>query len=404
MARPASAQPRQLLQFLEWTLLGIVTFVEFLDGPSLGPPRFPLLNLACLVIFTAMGFKLPQQAALLIKGFYTVIELGLIVVATEMGGIRLVSLLFVVFVMRNALLFSQRQRHWVALAAFTLFAVFQQRRLWLISSLLAPAVVARIQPVLWSVILLVGLIVLFLQLLMDAWLSDYDSRQQLEAANIRLRQYAIRIEDLATLQERNRIAREIHDALGHSLTALNLNLQAAVKLWHRDATEAHTLVTEAQELSITALNAVRQSVQTLRADPLQGQSLGQALTPLLASFQKTTGILPTVQIEIPKTLTKELSLTVYRIVQETLTNIAKHAAATQVELICTLSQTAEPVLVLTVQDNGRGFTPTQNTTGFGLQGIQERVTALGGQLMVMSTPGYGCQIEVHVPLTPVEEI
>jgi signal transduction histidine kinase len=404
MARPASAQPRQLLQFLEWTLLGIVTFVEFLDGPSLGPPRFPLLNLACLVIFTAMGFKLPQQAALLIKGFYTLIELGLIVVATEMGGIRLVSLLFVVFVMRNALLFSQRQRHLVALAAFTLFAVFQQRRLWFISSLLAPAVVARIQPVLWSVILLVGLIVLFLQLLMDAWLSDYDSRQQLEAANIRLRQYAIRIEDLATLQERNRIAREIHDALGHSLTALNLNLQAATKLWHRDATEAHTLVTEAQELSIAALNAVRQSVQTLRADPLQGQSLGQALTPLLASFQKTTGILPTVQIEIPKTLTKELSLTVYRIVQETLTNIAKHAAATQVELTCTLSQTAEPVLVLTVQDNGRGFTPTQNTTGFGLQGIQERVTAFGGQLMVMSTPGYGCQIEVHVPLTPVEEI
>jgi signal transduction histidine kinase len=85
----------------------------------------------------------------------------------------------------------------------------------------------RIQPVVWSVVLLVGLIVLFLQLLMDAWLSDYDSRQPLEAANVRLRQYAIRIEDLATLQEHNHIAREIHDALGHSLTALNLNLQAA---------------------------------------------------------------------------------------------------------------------------------------------------------------------------------
>jgi signal transduction histidine kinase len=389
---------------LEWTLLGIVTFVEFLDGPSLGPPRFPLLNLACLVIFTAMGFKLPQQAALLIKGFYTMIELGLIVVATELGGIRLVSLLFVVFVMRNALLFRQRQRHLVALAAFTLFIVFQQRRLWLISGLLAPAVIARIQPVLWSVVLLLGLIVLFLQLLMDAWLSDYDSRQQLEAANVRLRQYAIRIEDLATLQERNRIAREIHDALGHSLTALNLNLQAANKLWNRDATEARTLVAEAQHLSVAALSAVRQSVQTLRADPLQGQPLAQALTPLLTSFQKTTGIVPTVQIVLPEALNKELSLTAYRIVQEALTNIAKHAAATQVELTCTLSPPVESFLILMIQDNGKGFTPAQNTTGFGLQGMQERVATLRGQFMVMSTPGHGCQLTARLPLNSAEEV
>jgi signal transduction histidine kinase len=111
-----------------------------------------------------------------------------------------------------------------------------------------------------------------------------------------------------------------------------------------------------------------------------------------------------VQMNLPDALTKELSLTVYRIAQEALTNIAKHAAATQVKLTCTLSQPMESVLVLTVQDNGKGFTPAQNTTGFGLQGIQERVAALRGQFAVMSTPGHGCQLTAHLPLISAEEV
>jgi signal transduction histidine kinase len=343
-----------------------------------------------------MGLKLPQRAAMLPKGLYTLMDLGLIIIAVEVGGIRLVPLLFVVFVMRNALLLEQRGRHGVAVIAFILFAVFQYRRLRLISSILPPAIIERIQPAVFSLVLLLGLIMLFLHLLMDAWLSDYHSRRQLEAANTQLRQYALRIEDIATLQERNRIARDIHDALGHSLTTLNLTLQAALKLWVINAAETHGLVKEAQQLSVKALEDVRQSVATLRAEPLRGQSLEKAIALLVESFQKTTGITPTVNLHVSQPLSKEISLTMYRIVQEALTNIAKHAAANAVDI--SLTALADQALTLQIQDNGNGFEPIQNTTGFGLQGMQERTVALGGKLKITSAQGQGCQIQAIVPL------
>jgi len=85
----------------------------------------------------------------------------------------------------------------------------------------------------------------------------------------------------------------------------------------------------------------------------------------------------------------------YRIIQESLTNISKHARAKAITV--ELHQQAG-IIYLTIQDNGRGFNPTQNTTGFGLQGMRERTLELGGQFNLHSQPGQGCQIAVSLPL------
>jgi signal transduction histidine kinase len=230
---------------------------------------------------------------------------------------------------------------------------------------------------------------------MNAVLSERESRDKLQVANEKLRQYALKIENQATLEERNRIAREIHDSLGHSLTALNLQLETALKLSKSDISRAMTFLVTAKELGSKALQDVRQSVSTMRYHPLQGQTLEQVIYRLASDFQRSNGILPECKISIISPLSMEISTSIYRIIQESLTNISKYAQATEIklELIITLEN-----LKLIIQDNGKGFNLQQNTTGFGLQSMRDRILTLGGEFEINTHPGAGCQIIVHVSL------
>ncbi|PLZ98998.1 two-component sensor histidine kinase, partial [Fischerella thermalis CCMEE 5196] len=226
-------------------------------------------------------------------------------------------------------------------------------------------------------------------------LSERKSRDELAIANEKLRQYALKIENQATLEERNRIAREIHDSLGHSLTALNLQLETAQKLWQSNPEKAQTFLARAKELGSKALQDVRQSVSTMRSHPLQEQSLEQAIANLAENMQRTTGILPMLKINVAYPISAEISTPIYRIIQESFTNICKYAQATKVKLELT---TTDTTLYLLVEDNGKGFDLGQNTTGFGQQSMRDRTLALGGKFNINSTPGSGCQIKVEIPL------
>jgi len=212
---------------------------------------------------------------------------------------------------------------------------------------------------------------------------------------LQLRQYALQIEDIATLQERNRIAREIHDSLGHSLTVFNLHLEAALRLLDSEPTEAKELLREAKQLGSVALQEVRQSVRALRADPLQGKSLEVAIAGLIEDFYRSTSLLPRVEIEILSSPSPEIKTAVYRIIQEALTNICKYAEATTVT-ISAIADRGE--LRLEIADNGKGFDPAENTTGFGLAGMRERTLALGGEFAIASAVGQGCQVMANIPL------
>jgi signal transduction histidine kinase len=202
------------------------------------------------------------------------------------------------------------------------------------------------------------------------------------------------IEALAVLEERHRIARDLHDSLGHSLVALKLQAESALVMWHEQPDKAYQFIVAVKQLSAEALQAIRESVTEMRSDPLQGQLLEAAIATLLQEFHRMTGVLPTSVVDLSQPLSNSIHTVVYRMVQEGLTNIAKHANATLVQLHI---QTDSASLSLILEDNGKGFNVDESVTGFGLQGMQERAIEVGGQLEILSQPGVGCRITASFP-------
>lgn len=330
--------PIQFLAYLEWILLGIIGLTELLTFPFPPLPRMPLLNLLCLVLFGAIGLKLPTQK-LSNKIIYTAVEIGLILLAAIVGKIRMLPLMLIIMVIRNCFIFERQSRLIITGFVFILYLLreidrFQDHALRPPPHFRPPPVfgLERLVFILLSSTVVFGLVLVFLQLLVDALLAERRSRSELAQANAQLRRYALRIEDIATLQERNRIARDIHDSLGHSLTVFNLYLEAALRLLDSAPDEAREFMLEAKQLGATALQEVRQSVSTLRSNPLQGQSLEDAIAILTEEFYKSTGILPDCHINLSDAVTFDLKTALYRIVQESLTNIYKYANATEVSI------------------------------------------------------------------------
>ena len=163
---------------------------------------------------------------------------------------------------------------------------------------------------------------MFALLLINALIAERQSREQLEIAHDKLAMaheklsyYALRIEDQATLQERNRIARKIHDGLGHTLAAQTIQLNNALLFWKSDDEKALEFLKQAKQLGSEALLEIRKSVSVLRSNPLQGLSLESAIDKLLQDFPRMTAIEVSNSIRLPVLLSQEINTTLYRIVQ-----------------------------------------------------------------------------------------
>lgn len=396
MSRPIkfNNHPFRFLLYLEWILLAIAAITAILPShPARHSQRIPELTILSLIIFGLMGLRLPTGNRIT-RIFYTVMEIILILLTGVYGGraTRLFPYLYVILVTRSCLIFSLPGRLAVTFLSFCLFIFTLINR--------SPRLQASLQDqerflfFTLSIVLLFGLSLVFVLLLMNTILSERQSREELARANEKLRQYALKIENQATLEERNRIAREIHDSLGHSLTALNLQLETALKLSQSNPTKATNFLSRAKELASKALQDVRHSVSKMRSHPLQSQSLEQAIGLLAEDFQSSNGINLVCEIQIDYPLSVEINTAIYRIIQESLTNISKYADASEIYLKLTTNISG---LQLKIQDNGRGFDLTQNTTGFGLQSMRDRTLAIGGQISINTAPGCGCQITVDVP-------
>lgn len=235
--------------------------------------------------------------------------------------------------------------------------------------------------------------IVFVAVFTQVAVSEQKARLELAAVHQKLREYAAQIEELAVVQERNRLAREIHDGLGHYLTAINIQLKAAQAMRSQDEQLAGEAVDNAQTLTQEALADVRRSISALRADPTTNQPLSETLTRLLADT-RAAGIAAefTVSGE-PRPLPAQLEFTLYRAAQEGLTNVRKHAQAGRVEL--TLAYAPHQVL-LTLSDDGVGA--RQAGGGFGLLGLGERVQLVGGTLQVTTAPGAGFKLMVTLPV------
>lgn len=218
---------------------------------------------------------------------------------------------------------------------------------------------------------------------------------QLGQANQQLRQYAIQIEELAIAKERYRLAREIHDSLGHYLTALNIQLGAAQAVFDSDKERALLSLSKAQQLAQDGLADVRRSVAALRELPTT-QPLPHLLEELVAEMRQT-GIVT--QLEVmgeARPVESRVALSLYRVVQEGLTNVRKHARASHVHL--TLDYRDPQTIGLTITDNGVGSHQTNG--GFGLVGLTERVQLLDGQLTVETAPNQGFRLHCLVNRQP----
>lgn len=218
---------------------------------------------------------------------------------------------------------------------------------------------------------------------------------ELGAANRQLREYALRVEELAVTRERNRIAREIHDSLGHYLTAVNMQLEAARTLETSDTVRAREAVAKAQSFTQEGLRDIRRSLATLRASPLDNRSLADGLRELVS---QNDGPETRTEFQLngePRPLPSPAELSLYRAVQEGLTNVRKHAQASQVWV--TLEYQPARMVRVTVRDNGVGSTSSNSHGGFGLLGLRERAQLLSGSVRLESPPGAGCTLMVEVP-------
>ncbi|MEM9908733.1 MAG: histidine kinase, partial [Cyanobacteria bacterium P01_D01_bin.44] len=332
--------PFRFLLYLEWALLAIAITSFFTPNPPpqasppglrLLLPQFPLVSLTCIFLFGLLGLYLPTGRLVTRLG-HTALQVSLIGVTSlvELSGGRLFPFMYLVLVIRSCFMFGLTGRIATTGFSFLLFLAALQIRIQLITAVLPRRVARRLGGMLINVqlnlIFLFGLTLVFVLLLVNALLTERQSQEELRRANEQLRKSSREIERLAMAQERSRIAREIHDSLGHSLTALNIQLEGALKLAQRDPVRSQTFLAEAKRLGSVALRDVRQSVAALRVDALQGQSLAVAINTLLENVQQATSLNLSRDIQLPDTeLPNPIRVALYRILQEGLTNIVKHA-------------------------------------------------------------------------------
>ncbi len=225
---------------------------------------------------------------------------------------------------------------------------------------------------------------------------------ELELSHQQLREYANQVALLATTEERNRLAREIHDSLGHYMTVINVQLEKAIAFRDRNPEEADQAIRDAKHLAGEALKDVRQSVSTLRTIPGKF-SLAESLDALV-KHMKNDRLTIDLQIEGNENdFSRQSLVTLYRAAQEGLTNIQKHAHATRVTIHIKLE---DQEASLSITDNGQGFDPTtlssqEMGTRYGLQGIKERMELVRGSFTVESAPNGGTSLLVTVPKNPM---
>ena len=221
---------------------------------------------------------------------------------------------------------------------------------------------------------------------------------KLEAAQKELELAHQRDTELATLQERERLARDLHDSLGHALVALSVQLEAIQRLYKVDPERASAQVDELKTLTRASMDDLRRSLAGLRAPGLGERRLSEALQALSVDTGQRAHLEIKCHVaEGANQLSPTQAETLWRVAQEALANIERHAAARTVQIRLDMeSQTAR----LTVKDDGRGMPPdAEKQPGhYGLRGMRERVEGLGGELTFISNGPGGTCVNVKLPI------
>jgi len=203
---------------------------------------------------------------------------------------------------------------------------------------------------------------------------------------------------LGAVEERNRLAREIHDTVAQGLTAISLRLDTidAVIEANGSIEQVASLVKDALDLTQANLEEVRRSVMDLRAAPLEGLSLAEALQNLMQEHSNNTNLKVECHTIENRPLPPDIEVGLFRIAQEALANVTQHAQAKSA--VVKLTTTPDQVQLI-VQDDGVGFNPSEVTgKRFGLVGMSERARLMQGTLEICSSAGEGTRLEINIPL------
>lgn len=236
--------------------------------------------------------------------------------------------------------------------------------------------------------------------------------KELTLAQEQLRAYALHAEELATMRERTRVAREVHDTLAQGLAAIKMHLETGSRMSRETPDLSQKHIERARELAGEYLQETRNSILALRSSALNGRTLPSALSALVAAWRPAAGTHSTSfcvsGIEEEATfwqiLSPAIELACYRVVQEALRNATHHGQARHIDVELSIEHDE---LCLTITDNGLGFdlsslAPCPAQGGFGIIGMHERLKQLNGRLEIISASGAGTQVVAMIPLATAQ--
>lgn len=219
-------------------------------------------------------------------------------------------------------------------------------------------------------------------------------QQSLQAANTQLVHYADTLEQLATSRERNRVARELHDTLAHTLSGLSVQLETIAAYWDIDPKTARSMLADSLAATHSGLEETRRALKALRATPLEDLGLPIALSTMAKDITSRANInLNLLVSDSLPLLAPDVEQCVYRIAQEAITNAVEHSAAKKLDIELKRSDGG---IELTIADDGTGFDVDKGLKAghFGLTGMRERAHLIGGELDIISRPGHGTCIRL----------
>ncbi|MBD2534128.1 sensor histidine kinase [Nostoc flagelliforme FACHB-838] len=379
---------RWALCYVEWIMIAGITLGCIIDGTFQISTVTTLYVITCLVGYAVLSLFFPIERPLWQREIYILIGI-LLALSVKFIGTGL-ELFFYLYIAKSCFLLNRKN---------LLLTVILIVSLGILTSILAVPGSVKAQANLCEMLQeskQIKLVIIeyfsnnlvsipFIIAFSFMIISEQKSRQRAEALTQQ-------VETLAAALERTRIARDIHDSLGHSLTNLNSRLAIAQqKLRQHDIDSVSQAIDTAKFLASQCIEDVSRSLKTMRQTDF---NLNQALTTLVEQLRYNQAFNIKREINLPQ-LPLSNSHHIYCIVKEGLTNIQKHACASQV--FFRGKSTPEGIL-LELRDDGQGFDHTMPYSGLGLKGMIERVELLGGNLIIKSTPGLGTQIKIIIPL------
>ncbi|MFG6094176.1 sensor histidine kinase [Leptothoe sp. ISB3NOV94-8A] len=385
-AVPISPKVRKIMRWVEWVIL-IQCVIDNVMGAQIDPRFGQPWQLALFVgMVAALSLRFPNQASLQQRRLYVALEMTLLIIA-QFSRISFSSL-FELFIIKACLLLPMSDAI-IATVATTSIRIMQFT--WGLPTAIEEVQLRGLdfylnpQRILINTLTTAITVAVFVVTMGFLFASEQRNRYR---AQILTQE----VESLATQLERSRIARDIHDSLGHSLTTLDVQLALAQRYSQatNNSTKLQQTLETAQQLTVQCLTEVRQSLQTMRESNFE---LNTALHTLAEQLRSSFTI--NLDIKLPP-LPQQLSYQLYLMAKEGLINVQKHAYATQTHLSML---TVDHQLVVTLHDNGCGFDIGTQSSGYGLQGIKERSQLLGGQFIINSGHQQGTTLLITIPLT-----